>query len=407
VPRRFCSVACWYSDTRQSGAGLAPVTEVLQRFDLALKSDFCQTSRHENANPNDSHHTHIPLFGSYRAKSTSGQSTTGWRLSRRQYRAEGQSALLSLTSGTYNTAVGLFSLITDAEGGFNTAIGAGALVANAADGNTATGAGALLSNATGFNNTTSGTFALFSSTTGTTNTANGESALLRNTTGSSSTAVGAVALVNNTTGSLNTAIGVGALNANSTGNSNTALGQNAGNGITTGNNVIAIGASGAHVNNSCFIGHVRGVQTSIGDAVPVLIDSAGQLGTLSSCRRFKTDIKPMDNVSEAVLALKPVKFHYKSDKTNTPQFGLIAEEVAELNPDLIVRDKDGEVYTVRYDQINAMLLNEFLKAHRKVEKLEATITRQEEQIEALAAGLQKVSARIEMKEPTAQIADNQ
>jgi len=321
--------------------------------------------------------------------------------------AEGQSALLSLTSGTYNTAVGLFSLITDAEGGFNTAIGAGALVANAADGNTATGAGALLSNATGFNNTTSGTFALFSSTTGTTNTANGESALLRNTTGSSSTAVGAVALVNNTTGSLNTAIGVGALNANSTGNSNTALGQNAGNGITTGNNVIAIGASGAHVNNSCFIGHVRGVQTSIGDAVPVLIDSAGQLGTLSSCRRFKTDIKPMDNVSEAVLALKPVKFHYKSDKTNTPQFGLIAEEVAELNPDLIVRDKDGEVYTVRYDQINAMLLNEFLKAHRKVEKLEATITRQEEQIEALAAGLQKVSARIEMKEPTAQIADNQ
>jgi Chaperone of endosialidase len=356
VPRRFCSVACWYSDARQSGAGLAPVTEVLQRFDLALKSDFCQTSRHENANPNDSHHTHIPLFGSYRAKSTSGQSTTGWRLSRRQYRAEGQSALLSLTSGTYNTAVGLFSLITDAEGGFNTAIGAGALLANAADGNTATGAGALLSNATGFNNT---------------------------------------------------AIGVGSLNANSTGNSNTAIGQNAGNGITTGNNVIAIGASGANVNNSCFIGHVRGVQTSIGDAVPVLIDSAGQLGTLSSSRRFKTDIKPMDNVSEAVLALKPVKFHYKSDKTNTPQFGLIAEEVAELNPDLIVRDKDGEVYTVRYDQINAMLLNEFLKAHRKDEKLEATITRQEEQIEALAAGLQKVSARIEMKEPTAQIADNQ
>ena len=168
-------------------------------------------------------------------------------------------------------------------------------LANTADGNTATGAGALLSNTTGFNNTASGTFALFTSTTGAANTANGESALLRNTTGSSNTAIGAVALVNNTTGGLNTANGVGALNANSTGNSNTALGQNAGNGITTASNVIAIGASGANVNNSCFIGHIRGVQTSIGDAIPVLIDSAGQLGTMSSSRRFKTDIKPIGN----------------------------------------------------------------------------------------------------------------
>ena len=320
--------------------------------------------------------------------------------------AEGQSALFSLTSGMYNTAVGLFSLISDAEGGFNTAIGAGALLANTADGNTATGAGALLSNTTGFNNTASGTFALFTSTTGAANTANGESALLRNTTGSSNTAIGAVALVNNTTGGLNTANGVGALNANSTGNSNTALGQNAGNGITTASNVIAIGASGANVNNSCFIGHIRGVQTSIGDAIPVLIDSAGQLGTMSSSRRFKTDIKPMGNVSEAVLALKPVKFHYKNDKTNTPQFGLIAEEVAELNPDLVVRDKAGEVYTVRYEQINAMLLNEFLKEHRKVKKLEATIVRQQKQIEALTAGLQKVTAQIEVKDNTTQIVDN-
>jgi hypothetical protein len=240
-----------------------------------------------------------------------------------------------------------------------------------------------------------------------TNTANGESASLRDTTGSSNTAIGAVALVNNTTGSLNTVIGIGALNANSTGNSNTAVGQNAGNGITTASKVIAIGTSGANVSNSCFIGHIRGVQTSIGDAIPVLIDSAGQLGTMSSSRRFKTNIKPMDNVSEAVLALKPVTFHYKSDKTNTSQFGLIAEEVAELNPELVVRDKDGEVYTVRYEQINAMLLNEFVKEHRKVEKLEATIARQQEQIDALTAGLQKVTAHIDMNKPTLRIVNNQ
>jgi hypothetical protein len=321
--------------------------------------------------------------------------------------AEGQGALLTLTSGTYNTAVGFFSLGSNIEGNFNTAIGAGALLANTADGNTATGAGALLNNATGFNNTASGTFALFSSTTGAANTANGESALLRNITGSSNTAIGAVALVNNTAGSMNTANGVGALNGNTTGNSNTALGQNSGNGITTASNVIAIGASGANVNNSCFIGHIRGVTTANTDAIPVVIDSAGQLGTMSSSRRFKTDIKPMDNVSEAVLALKPVKFHYKSDKTNTPQFGLIAEEVAELNPDLVVRDKDGEVYTVRYEQVNAMLLNEFLKEHRKVEKLEASIARQQDQIDALTASLQKVTAQIEMDKPTPRIVNNQ
>ena len=122
-----------------------------------------------------------------------------------------------------------------------------------------------------------------------------------------------------------------------------------------------------------------------------MIDSAGQLGTVSSSARFKNEIKPMDKASEAILALKPVTFHYKNDKKNTPQFGLIAEEVAKVNPDLVVRDKEGETYTVRYDQVNAMLLNEFLKEHRKVEDLEANAARQQKQIEALTAGLQKVS----------------
>jgi hypothetical protein len=110
----------------------------------------------------------------------------------------------------------------------------------------------------------------------------------------------------------------------------------------------------------------------------------------------------MDQASEAVLALKPVAFHYKSDKTKTPQFGLIAEEVAKVNPDLVVRDDNGEVYTVRYDAVNAMLLNEFLKEHRKNEEQEATIARQQKQIEALSASLQKVSAQIEIRMPAPQ-----
>jgi uncharacterized coiled-coil protein SlyX len=182
--------------------------------------------------------------------------------------------------------------------------------------------------------------------------------------------------------------------------------------------------AGDNVSNSCFIGNIRGVQTQNANAVPVLIDSAGQLGTASSSRRFKKEIQPIDKASESILALKPVTFHYKSDKTGTPQFGLIAEEVAEVNPNLVVRDKNGEIYTVRYDAVNAMLLNEFLKEHRKVEEQQATIAelkamvaqqqkdsqastaRQQKQIEALTAGLQKVSARVEMSKPAPQTALN-
>jgi hypothetical protein len=127
----------------------------------------------------------------------------------------------------------------------------------------------------------------------------------------------------------------------------------------------------------------------------VYIDSDGQLGTNPSSARFKQDIHSMDQASEAILALKPVTFHYKHDANNTSQFGLIAEEVAEVNPDLVVRDKNGEIYTVRYDAVNAMLLNEFLKEHRTVRQLKATVAQQQKQIEALTAGLQKVSARLE------------
>ena len=250
---------------------------------------------------------------------------------------------------------------------------------------------------------------LLNNTTGGSNTGIGAEALVGNSTGGGNTAIGGSALLFNTTGDSNTAIGSGALGSNTTGSENVALGEGAGSNVTTGSNVICVGSAGGNVNNSCFIGNIRGVATHNADAMPVLIDSAGQLGTMSSSKRFKKAIKPMDSASEAILALKPVSFHYKSDNTNTPQFGLIAEEVAAVNPDLVVRDENGEIYSVRYDAVNAMLLNEFLKEHRKneqqeskLEEQEAKIARQERQIEALTAGLQKVSVQLELNRPAPQ-----
>jgi hypothetical protein len=352
--------------------------------------------------------------------------------------AEGQSALFSLTTGGYNTAVGFFSLRSDTTSSFNTAIGAGTLLANTANENTATGAGALLSNSTGIENTANGAFALFSNTAGGSNTAIGVGAIQNNTGGNNNTAIGNVALFNtttgdsntangglalfsNTTGSANTAVGSSAL-VNSHGIANTALGANAGSGVTTANNVICIGnVQGANVSNTCFIGNIRDVTTQNADAIPVLIDSAGQLGTASSSRRYKKEIKPMNTASEAILALKPVTFYYKSDKTSTPQFGLIAEEVAKVNPGLVVRDKNGDIYTVRYDAVNAMLLNEFLKEHRafvkhqrKLEAQEATMTElkhefesklaeQQNQIKALTSGLERANNQLDLNKSAPQM----
>ena len=399
--------------------------------------------------------------------------------------AEGENALLSLASGNYNTAVGFLSLLSTTTNSFNTGVGAGTLLSNTAGSlntpegippgseNTATGAGALLSNTTGAENTANGAFALFSNTEANFNTAIGAKALFLNT-GAENTAIGASALENNTTGNFNSANGPFALFFNGTGNSNAAIGDSAlfsntaGNGNvaigdstlfanTAGNNnvaigvsalqgttgsgnialgfqagalvgssgnVIAIGSPGDDVDNSCFIGNIRDVQTQNADAIAVVVDSAGQLGTASSSARYKKEIKPMDNTSEAVFALKPVTFHYKRDKTGTPQFGLIAEEVAKVNPNLIVRDKNGDVYTVRYDAVNAMLLNEFLKEHQKVEDqdrtlkeqqvmiaqlrkdLQATGTQQQKQIEVLTAGLQKVTAQMELSKGAPQTVSN-
>ena len=293
--------------------------------------------------------------------------------------AEGQNALLSLTAGTYNTAVGWFSLQSNLTGNLNTAIGAGTLLANTADNNTATGAAALLSNTNGFSNTATGAFALFTNTIGIFNTGSGAFALLNNTSGVENTASGYRALSGNATGAGNTAYGSQAL-VQTTGDNNIALGAHAGFNISTGSNNIHIGNVGAgnesgtvrigdNNQTKAFIAGINGVNQ--GSPTAVFINTlSGQLGTTppASSRRYKKEIKPMDTASEAVLALKPVSFHYKSDNTNTPQFGLIAEEVAAVNGDLVVRDQNGEIYSVRYDALNAMLLNEFLKEHRKVKE---------------------------------------
>jgi hypothetical protein len=298
--------------------------------------------------------------------------------------AEGQNALFSLANGVHNTAIGYLSLRNTTTGGYNTALGSGTLLANTADGNTAIGVFALISNTIGHRNTANGSLALFSNTEGDFNTGIGDSALFSNTTGVGNIALGASAGFFLNTGSNNIVIG------------------NAGSGAES--DTIRIGST----HTRAFIAGIRGATTA-NAAVPVLIDTAGQLGTMSSSARFKNDIKPMDKASDSLLGLKPVTFHYKSDARETPQFGLIAEEVAEVNPDLVVRDENGEIYTVRYEAINAMLLNEFLKEHRTVKELksavakqeamiaeqQATTVQQQKEIQALTAQLKEQDAKIQ------------
>jgi hypothetical protein len=321
--------------------------------------------------------------------------------------AEGSNALFSLTTGTWNTAIGAQALYSNTTGSRNNAVGVSALVNHKSN---------------NYNNAV-GALALENDTRGYANNAFGDQALINNTIGINNTAIGDDALLSNTSASDNTALGAGALYHN-TGSNNTAVGRGAGGNLTTGTYNIDIGTPGAANDTNTirlgsgwqtrtFIAGIRGRTTANANAVPVVIDSAGQLGTASSSRRFKNEIKPMDKISEAILALKPVTFHYKSDSTDTPQFGLIAEEVAAVNPDLVVRDENGEIYTVRYDAVNAMLLNEFLKEHRKVEALQAsfaqqqrdlqaTVAQQQKQIEALTSGLQRVSARLELNKSAPQ-----
>jgi hypothetical protein len=366
--------------------------------------------------------------------------------------AEGDDALFSLTTGIDNTAIGFNALFSNTEGSFNTAVGDQALISNTTGFyNTANGASALSHNTTGNENTAIGfnvlasntegsastafgAYALSSNTIGNQNTVNGFVTMYSNTTGSASTAFGAYALYNNTTGGNNTAIGLQALLSNTSGDSNIALGVGAGRNLITGNNNIDIGNVGvagdskririgtAGMQTKTFIAGISGATVASG--VAVIVGSNGQLGTVVSSERFKDAIKPMDKASEAILALKPVTFHYRKelDPDGIPQFGLVAEQVEKVNPALVARDADGKVYTVRYEAVNAMLLNEFLKEHRTVEdqkatiaqikstvsKQEALIAQQQKGMDVFtailkeqAAQIQKVSAQIELSKPAA------
>jgi trimeric autotransporter adhesin len=295
--------------------------------------------------------------------------------------AQGDDALISLTTGENNTAMGFQALFGDINGDHNTAVGWLALQHN---------------------------------TEGLANTATGADAMRNNTTGDANAAFGMFALYTNSTGNRNTVIGVESLKRNN-GSDNIAIGYEAGMNIGTGSNTICIGHAGvasdsntirigtAGNQSNTFIAGISGV--TVAGGVAVVIDANGHLGTSTSSGRYKEAIKPMDKASETILSLKPVTFRYKHelDPNDVPQFGLVAEEVEKVNPDLVARDEQGKPYTVRYEAINAMLLNEFLKEHRrnqqqesKIERQEAKIASQQKQIEALAAALQEVSAQVEL-----------
>jgi hypothetical protein len=295
-----------------------------------------------------------------------------------------------------NTALGDSALVNDTTGTDNGAIGFGALANNTkGDGNTAIGSGALGGNTTASYNTATGNEAL-SLDSGDRNTANGNFALHLNR-GENNTAIGDHALDNNTTGSNNIALGENAGVSNATGNYNIDIGNV---GYIGDSRVIRIGAFGVHT--ATFIAGISGV--TVPNGIGVIVGNNGKLGTVVSSVRFKEAVKPMDKASEAILALKPVTFRYKHelDPEGIPQFGLVAEDVEKVNPDLVARDEQGKPYTVRYDAVNAMLLNEFLKEHSHVQQQDAIIARQQKQIEALTAGLQEVSAQLEIMKPTPQ-----
>ena len=319
----------------------------------------------------------------------------------------------------FNTAEGtdaLFSLTT--LGFFNTAIGFEALFSNTTgSANTATGLEALFSNTGGNNDTANGVNALFSNTIGSANTADGLDALFSNTTGSFNTADGHTALRQNTTGEGNTATGFRALVRNTTGNGNIALGNNAGGNLTTGSNNIDIFDRGvAGEANTIRIGKqgtqrttfIAGISGGTVTGTAVVVDSNGQLGVAPSSQRFKDAIQPMNKASEAILALKPVTFRYKQelDPKRIPQFGLVAEEVEKVNSDLVARDDEGKPYTVRYEAVNAMLLNEFLKEHRTVQELKKEIAALTATVKEQAAQIQKVSRQVGLSKPAPQMVFN-
>src|SRR5438046_3404147 len=322
---------------------------------------------------------------------------------RNETTAEGQAALFNLTTGFGNSAFGFNALYGNTEGSYNTAIGRNAM----------------FSNTTGEQNTATGGAVLYTNTEGTFNTATGRGALFSNTTGNGNTANGFYSLLNNT-GERNTANGAASLFNNTIGNNNIALGFTAGFNLTTGDLNIDIGNEGiADEANTIRIGTKRdqtktfiaGIKGAAVAGATVQVNGDGQLGVAPSSERFKVEVKPMDKASEVMFAFEPVTFHYKRelDPKGIPQFGLIAEDVAKMNPDLVARDVQGKIYTVRYEAVNAMVLNEFLKQHRKVQQQEETITQikstmakqeaiiaqQQQEITVVTASLKEQASQIE------------
>jgi hypothetical protein len=319
--------------------------------------------------------------------------------------AIGASALSSNTEGRENSATGFGALLRNTTGDGNTANGSYALYYNTTgNNNTATGDGALVQNTTASGNTATGVAALLSNTTGFRNTANGFLALSNNATGANNTAEGYQALAHNQNGSNNVGLGFQAL-YNSNGSNNVALGFQAGNSPVGDNNVY-IGKQINGFTNESNTTRISNIYTSAASGRAVYVSNNNKLGTLVSSRRFKEEIKPMSEASEAILALKPVTFHYKKEiePNGGIMFGLIAEDVEKVDPELVTRNDKGEVETVRYEAVNAMLLNEFLKEHRKVEEQSGKIQQQEATITELRStlaeqqkGLQAVNARLEQQ----------
>jgi len=349
--------------------------------------------------------------------------------------AEGKDTLFSLTTGTDNTAIGFNALINNTTGSFNTATGSLALNSNTtALGNTAVGYQALYSNTSGGGNNAFGSGALSSNISGIRNLAVGSGALGSLTSGELNTAVGNVTLFNCVGGNFNTALGRDAL-GRTDGDQNTGLGFFAGsnlsgdgtNNIYIGNvgpvpigtesNTIRLGTQTASIGTYFSESHpmpahtatfIAGISGTAVAGAAVKVNANGQLGVAPSSERFKEDIKPMDKASEAILALKPASFRYKKeiDPTRTAQFGLVAEQVEKVNPDLVVRAADGKAYTVRYDAVNAMLLNEFLKEHRTVQEMKKEIAVLTATVKEQALQIQKVSAQIELNKPAPRTALN-
>ena len=347
--------------------------------------------------------------------------------------ALGFDTLFHNTGGNSNTATGARALFDNITGSGNTATGYQALFHNTVDGNTADGFQALFSNTVGTANTALGYQALYSNigsqmgafSGGVGNIAVGPFALYNNTgtdifTGNLNVAIGGGALYSNTTGTGNVAVGIQALYPNN-GNGNIAVGSGAGGNLTAGDNNIDIGNlgvvgesntiriggdSGYGPQTASYIAGISGRTASGGAAV--YVNSDGKLGTSTSSKRFKEGIQPMDKASEVILALRPVSFRYKKeiDPKAIPQFGLVAEEVEKVNPDLVVRDKEGKPYTVRYDQVNAMLLNEFLKQHRTVQELKKEVASLTATVKEQAAQIQNVSAQLETRKPGPQVVEN-